>query len=107
MARPTKPLNLTASERESSSAMGRRPKSAQRLAQRARIALLCGEGRSGTAVAARLGLTVQTVGKWRKRFRLRRLEREIKTYLDQQSRPETLPLDRQRRPDPAEDRRTL
>jgi transposase len=74
MGRPTKPLNVTDAEREVLQQWARRPKSAQRLAQRSRIALLCGEGLSSTAVAAKVGLTVQTVGKWRERFRLRRLD---------------------------------
>lgn len=74
MARPTKPLNMTAVELEALEQWARRPKSAQRLAQRARIALLCGEGLSNTQVAARLNVTLPTVGKWRERFRLRRLD---------------------------------
>lgn len=74
LGRPIKPLTLTDVERETLQQWARRPKSAQRLAQRARIALLCGDGLSSTAVAAKLGLTVQTVGKWRERFRLRRLD---------------------------------
>ncbi len=72
--RPTKPLNLTDDERVVLQQWARRPTSAQRLAQRARIALLCGDGLSNTQVAARTGLTVATVGKWRERFRLRRLD---------------------------------
>jgi transposase len=46
----------------------RRPKTAQALAQRARIVLAAAEGRSNSAVAADLGLTARTVGKWRRRF---------------------------------------
>lgn len=74
MGRPTKPLSVTEVERTVLQQWARRPKSAQRLAQRARIALLCGDGLSNTQVAARLGVTLQTVGKWRERFRLRRLD---------------------------------
>jgi transposase len=74
MGRPIQTLKVTDTEREVLQRWARRPKSAQRLAQRARIVLLCGEGRSNTVVAAKLGLTVQTVGKWRERFRLRRLD---------------------------------
>ena len=72
--RPIKALKVTEAERAELQQWARRPKSAQRVAQRARIALLCGDGLSSTAVAAKLGLTVQTVGKWRERFRLRRLD---------------------------------
>ena len=46
----------------------RRRKTAQGLAQRARIVLLCAEGKSNTAVAAELGITRATAGKWRNRF---------------------------------------
>lgn len=74
MGRPIQTLSVTDAEREVLQRWARRPKSAQRLAQRARIVLLCAEGRSNTAVAVKLGLTVQTVGKWRERFRLRRLD---------------------------------
>lgn len=52
----------------------RRPKTAQALAQRSRALLLCAEGLSNTAVAARVGWTKQTVGKWRRRFLERRLD---------------------------------
>ena len=41
---------------------------AQCLAQRARIVLLCAEGKSNTAVAADLGMTLITAWKWRNRF---------------------------------------
>jgi transposase len=43
------------------------------LALRARIVLACGEGRNNREVARRLGITTQTVGKWRARFVARRL----------------------------------
>jgi transposase len=46
----------------------RRPKTAQALAQRARIVLSAAEGRSNTAVAHDLGVTARTVGKWRRRY---------------------------------------
>jgi transposase len=51
-----------------------RRKTAQGLALRARIVLACGEGRSNTAVAARLGVGRGTVTKWRARFLARRLD---------------------------------
>jgi transposase len=46
----------------------RRATSANGLAQRARMVLLSAEGQTNTAVAERVGVTPQTVGKWRRRF---------------------------------------
>ena len=46
----------------------RRSKTGQALALRARIVLACAEGESDVSVAARLGTTRATVGKWRRRF---------------------------------------
>lgn len=66
--RPTKPLVLEAAEKTKLEMMARRPKTDQRTALRARIILDCGSGLSNTAVAAKRGVTVQTVGKWRERF---------------------------------------
>jgi len=67
-------LTVTAEERESLERWARRPKTAQALAQRSRIVLECAGGRANTVVAQRLGLTHQTVGKWRRRFLERRLD---------------------------------
>jgi len=52
----------------------RGPKTAQALAQRSRIVLGCASGSPNPAVAYQLGLTQQTVGKWRQRCLERRLE---------------------------------
>jgi DNA-binding NarL/FixJ family response regulator len=57
------PLTLTDDERSKVRAWAQRPASAQRLALRSRIILACAEGLNNRAVAARLHLTVQTVGK--------------------------------------------
>lgn len=46
----------------------RRHKTAQQLALRARIVLLCSDGLSNMAVAQKLDTTRETVGRWRKRF---------------------------------------
>ena len=46
----------------------RRSKTGQALALRARIVLASAEGESDMSVAARLGTTRETVGKWRRRF---------------------------------------
>ncbi len=72
--RPIAPLTLTKEERETLERWARRPKSAQALAQRARVLLVCAEGLSNTVVATRLKLTIQTVGKWRSRFVDKRLD---------------------------------
>jgi transposase len=74
VGRPTKPLNLTAEERDKLAMLARRPKSAQAMAMRARIVLGCDEGLSNAAVAKKLQITGATVCKWRERFRVNRLE---------------------------------
>src|SRR3982751_3099475 len=74
IGRPTKPLDLTAEEREKLAMLARRPKSAQAMATRARIVLGCDEGLSNGAVAKKLQVTGATVCKWRERFRVNRLE---------------------------------
>src|SRR5688572_380677 len=66
--RPIKPLILEATEKAKLELMARRPKTDQRTAQRARIILDCASGLSNTAVAAKREVTIQTVGKWRRRF---------------------------------------
>ena len=72
--RLTAALMLTEQERETLEAWSRRPKSAQALALRARIVLLCAAGNSNTEVAAEMRITKQTVGKWRSRFVNKRLD---------------------------------
>ncbi|RGC65510.1 Integrase core domain protein [Micromonospora sp. MW-13] len=62
------PLELTVEEREALQGLARRPKTAQALAVRARIVLACAEGLSNSEVSRRLGVSLPTVGKWRKRF---------------------------------------
>jgi transposase len=74
MGRPTKPLDVTAEEREKLTMLSRRPKTGQALALRARIVLGCGDGLSNDAVSKQLGITAATVSKWRERFRVERLE---------------------------------
>jgi hypothetical protein len=55
-------------EREVLERWARRPKSSQALAFRCRIVLAAAAGRSSTEIAAELGCTGSTVGKWRGRF---------------------------------------
>ena len=72
--RPIPVLALSPEERSSLEEWTRRPKTAQALAQRSRMILSCAEGNSNTVVAARLQVTIQTVGKWRQRFVAHRLQ---------------------------------
>ena len=68
------PLVLSDAERRTLQGWATRRKTAQGLALRARIVLACAEGRSNTAVSARLGISRTTVRKWRDRFLARRLD---------------------------------
>jgi transposase len=68
------PLVLSEAERRTLENWAKRRKTAQGLALRARIVLACAEGRSNTAVSARLGISRTTVTKWRARFLARRLD---------------------------------
>jgi len=61
-------VTLSEEEREQLERWSRRPKTAQALAQRARIVLRCAAGDSNDEIARQLKLTAQTVGKWRRRF---------------------------------------
>jgi len=72
--RPKAPLSLSDDERQKLQTWANRPKSTQRLAIRARIVLDCAEGLDNKQVAARLRISLVTVGKWRKRFLDNRLE---------------------------------
>jgi transposase len=68
------PVTVTPEERETLERWARRPKTAQALAQRARLVLACAAGRPNTAVAAALRVSPPTVGKWRRRFLAKRLD---------------------------------
>jgi transposase len=72
--RPRADLVLTVDERGTLERWSRRAKSAQALAMRCRIVLACADGLSNVDVAARLGVTRMTVGKWRARFLADRLD---------------------------------
>lgn len=54
--------------------LARRPTTAQALAIRARIVLACADGLSNSEVSRQLGVSLPTVGKWRKRFVADRVE---------------------------------
>src|SRR2546428_8147351 len=65
---------LSGEEREVLERWARRPKSSQALAFRCRIVLAAAAGRSSSEIAAELGCTGSTVGKWRGRFARRGLD---------------------------------
>ncbi len=57
--RPIPPLTLTNAERETLERWARRAKTAQAVAQRARLILSCAGGRTNTVVARELRLTIE------------------------------------------------
>ena len=63
-------IDLTDSERRELGSLASRRRTAQGLAQRARIVLLAAEGVENKNICER----VNTVGKWRRRFAERRME---------------------------------
>ena len=72
--RPKPALVLVSDERETLERWARRPTTAQALAQRARIVLSCAVGKANEAVAREVGVTRQTVGRWRERFVRKRVD---------------------------------
>ena len=72
--RPKPALVLTGEERETLERWARRPTTAQALAQRARMVLRCAVGKTNAAVAREVGVTRQTVGRWRDRFVRKRVD---------------------------------
>src|ERR1700731_4521349 len=61
-------------EREVLERWARRPKSAQALALRCRIVLAAADGLPSKDIAAQLGCSTQTVGRWRGRFAQRGID---------------------------------
>src|SRR5258708_11076675 len=74
IGRPAPPVMLTVGERETLEQWARRPKTAQALAQRARIVLACATEDTNGDIALAAGVTRQTVGRWRARFAQKRLQ---------------------------------
>ena len=72
--RPLAVLTLTPDERETLERWARRPKTAQALAFRSRVVLACGAGQPNGQVARRERVRPATVGRWRQRFVLNRLD---------------------------------
>jgi transposase len=73
-AKPKAELTLTDDERAQLLRLARRRKTAQAAALRAHIILACADGGANKTVAAELGLSEQTVCKWRARFVAQRLD---------------------------------
>ena len=69
-----RPVVLTDAERAELTALAGRRRTAQGLAERARIVLAASEGGSCPAIAVRLGLHADTVRKWWRRFAEHRLD---------------------------------
>jgi transposase len=74
MGRPLSVFTLSEAEEETLRSLARRRTTAQALALRARIVLACAAGDPNQVVAGKLGVTPQTVCKWRARFVAQRLD---------------------------------
>ena len=72
--RPLAPLSVSPAEHEALVSITRSRSMPQSLAPRARIVLLAAEGESNTSIADRLGLSLPTVGIWRKRYLHQRIQ---------------------------------
>ncbi len=73
MGRPLAPLDLTESDREQLESIANSRSLPHGLVRRAEIVLLAADGWPNEAVAAAVGVTRATVGKWRQRFLKNRL----------------------------------
>jgi len=60
--RPMQPLVLDSADREKLTLLARRPRTAQRVALRAKIVLRAAEGLTNQAIALQLGVTGATAG---------------------------------------------
>ena len=74
MARAAAAIELSEDEERELRALLRRPSVSQQQALRARIVLRAAEGATNTQIAAELGVSLPTVGLWRRSFGERRLE---------------------------------
>ena len=74
MGRPMAALVLSDGERSFLEAQVRRHRVARSMSNRCRMILRCAEGLSNKAVAAEVGVSAHTVGKWRRRFLKNRID---------------------------------
>ena len=74
MGKTTVAIDLTQRERRELESLASRRKTAQGLAQRARIVLSAAEGVENKDISLRVGAAPNTVGKWRRRFAEHRLD---------------------------------
>jgi transposase len=74
MARTAAVIELSDEEQRDLQSLVRRPSASQQLAVRARIVLRAAEGATNTQIAAEAGVSLPTVGLWRRNFAERRLE---------------------------------
>ena len=72
--RPTAQIVLSDDERETLERWARRPTTGQALAMRCRIVLAAATGATNQQIAADVGCNPTTVGKWRARFAVKRLD---------------------------------
>lgn len=72
--RPMPPVTLSAEERETLERWARRRTTAQATSLRARIVLASAAGKANTAIARELRVKTQTLGKWRARFLVKRVD---------------------------------
>ena len=68
-----KPLDLSADTHQELESLARSRSLPAGLVRRAQIVLLCADGLDNSSVAKRVGISRQTVGKWRERFRVQGL----------------------------------
>ena len=74
LGRPLVPLTLTDEQQDQLNGIARSATLPHALVQRAGMILASAEGSTNSAVALRFGVTPQTVGKWRRRFRAAGIE---------------------------------
>ena len=67
-------IGLTEEERRELEGLASRRRTAQGLAQRARIVVLAADGLENKEIAVRVEAALNTVGKWRKRFAEHRID---------------------------------
>ena len=68
MSRAAAGIELSEGERSELRALSRTPSTSNQLAQRARIVLRAAEGATNTEIASELGLSLPTVGMWRRQY---------------------------------------